>query len=104
MKYWNEYDIEYAYGRFERSCAPVAMTGALIVARLASWTNQNSDGWAYWLKPVRAAKNLLELLDSLDRYAPVDITPSQLKKACTPIKSFLTRQGVDHELIFGSVK
>lgn len=103
MYFWNEYDIESAYGRFERSDCQVAMTGVLIVARLANWTNAHSDGWAYWPKPVRAAKNLMVLLDSLDRYDPIDITPAQLKKACVPIKSFLTRQGVDHDVIFGRV-
>jgi hypothetical protein len=69
----------------------------VIIDRLRYWTNRNSDGWAYWPKPVRAAKNLMVLLESGDRWDPADVTEAELKKAIVPIKSFLTRHGVAHE-------
>ena len=99
MYYWNTYEIEDAAIRF-RNQRNLSI-GVLILARLVNWTNSHSDGWAYWPKPVRAAKNLMVLMDGVDRWDPEDVSPEALKKACVPIKAFLTRQGVDHEIIFG---
>lgn len=98
----NDYDIEDAARRFDPATHRNLAIGVLIIARLANWTNRNSDGWAYWKKPSNAAKRLMELIQSVDRWEPVDVSAEDLKKACTPIKAFLTRQGVDHEVIFGS--
>lgn len=104
MKYWNDYDVEVQARRVE-GC-PVRMTGVLIMARLMNWTNANSDGWAYWPKPVRSAKRLMELIETGENFptyhTPLeDVTEAELRKAVTPIKSFLTRHGVDHDEIFG---
>jgi hypothetical protein len=100
MKYWNQHDVASAQRRFEG--LPDRELGLLVLTRLMNWTNRNSDGWAYWPKPVRAAKRLMELLDSGDHWDPEDVTEAELKKAFTPIKSFLTRQGVDHGEVFPS--
>lgn len=102
MKYWNEYDIERAIGVSTNPDRPNRLTGILYMARLMNWTNANSDGWAYWRKPVNAAQRLMELLDSGDQWDPEDVELKELRKACTPIKAFLTRQGVDHDVIFSS--
>jgi len=72
------------------------------VERLAQWTDRNSDGWAYWGKPVRAAGRAIELIDSTTYEANqaqerTDATEAEVKAALRPIKSFLTRHGIDHE-------
>ena len=99
MRYWNEFDVQDAIGRFGPSCHNLTV-GVLILTRLMNWTNGHSDGWAYWPKPCRSANRLMELMDNADRFDPQDVTVGELRKACTPIKAFLTRQSVDHELIF----
>ena len=99
-KFMNEYEIEELTGRFGQGETPNLLTGANVLRRLCRWTNSNSDGWAYWPKPTRAAAKLMELLDSVDRFDPQDCTDGQLRSALTPIKAFLTKQGVDHEVVF----
>ena len=79
--------------------------GACVLANLRDWTNQNSDGWPYWAPPNRASQKLQAELarmrtDYFKWEGPKDITDSDLARLCTPIKSFLTRRGVDHGLIF----
>lgn len=92
MLYMNSYEIEEAVLRFGRGDTPNLQQAALILERLRGWTNRNSDGWAYWPKPCRAAKRLQELLQEVDRYRPVDCTEAELAAALRPIKAFLTRQ------------
>lgn len=79
--------------------------GASVLANLRDWTNQNSDGWPYWSPPNRASQKLQAELARMrtDLYRgkdAQDITDSDLARLCSPIKSFLTRRGVDHGLIF----
>lgn len=105
MLFMNAWDIEDALRRFHPDETPNLAMGAHILAALANWTDHNSDGWCYWPKPVRAAKSLITLLEAADRDAhngrtdPVDITSAQLTKALSPIKAFLTRQGVSHDVL-----
>ena len=94
MMFLNEYDIDCAAAQAERDELPNLAHAVDILTRLVNWTNRNSDGWAYWPKPCRAAKSLQELIYNVDRFDPVDLTPEQVKKASSPIKAFLTRQGV----------
>lgn len=95
----NEYEIEEALVRFNRGDTPNLGRGAFVLARLATWTNRNSDGWPYWQKPARAADRLMSLLTGADRFDPVDVSEADLKRAVSPIKAFLTRQGVDHAVL-----
>ena len=95
MKYWNDYDIAQQYRRCVNS--PNLLVAVQTVDRLRMWTNRNSDGWAYWPKPVRAARKAMELVDSGDHWDFDDVTEAELKRALVPIKSFLTRHGVDHD-------
>jgi hypothetical protein len=90
----NEYEVAQAIFNFHDT--PNLLQGALVLDKLTIWTNRNSDGWPYWQKPARAAKSLMALLQGADRFNPVDISEADLKKALSPIKAFLTRQGVDH--------
>jgi hypothetical protein len=107
----NEHEVEEAadlYG--ERSYEyPNLYAGARVLYTLMRWTNDNSDGWPYWQKPARAADALMTLLHSKD-YAlrfghdrignPLeDITAAELTRVLSPIKAFLTRQGVDHSAV-----
>jgi hypothetical protein len=100
--FMNEYEIEEAQTLF-RDDAPNLQRAASTLARLMEWTNQNSDGWPYWRKPTRAAAQLMTLVQShtyAARYGDVeDVSATDLTKALSPIKSFLTRQGVPHALI-----
>lgn len=107
MLFMNEYDIEDAVYLAKRVEAPHLMQATATLERLADWANSNSDGWAYWPKPCRAAKRLQEAIqrfqwgyrsgdavDTLD-----EIVAEALPAALRPIKAFLTKQGVDHSLI-----
>lgn len=102
----NEYEIDTAAVRAAHdSHRPNLQRAVLTLDRLKDWTNENSDGWAYWRKPCAASAKLQEIVSN--RYfsprhmlTDADIPEALLKKAYTPIKAFLTRQGVDHSVIF----
>jgi hypothetical protein len=100
MSYMNDYDLQQALRRFSQSDTPNRLTLTLTVAQLRDWTNRNSDGWAYWDKPRRAAARAIDLIESKanpehSRMEYEDITAAELKAALRPIKMFLTRQKVN---------
>lgn len=102
MMFANEHDVEEYLNQFsggspESLDTPNLLAGALTLARLVNWTNSNSDGWAYWPKPARSAKSLMTLLQSADRFDPQDVSVADLRKALSPVRAFLTRQGVSHD-------
>lgn len=83
---------------------PNATKAAMILYRLMRWTNENSDGWPYWAKPSNASQKLQRIVG--DRFkiygrSPEneDITDTELRSALSPVKAFLTRQNIDHNLI-----
>ena len=97
MLLMNEYEVHEAsrlyYGHL--ILRPATQTlGALV-----DWANRNSDGWAYWPKPCRAARALQELIGDtrayLDDPERADVTVEQLKRAYRPLRAFATRQGAD---------
>jgi hypothetical protein len=101
----NVYDIHRYQQRFNAATGlPNLGKAADNLAALAEWTNDNSDGWAYWPKPSRAGQRLMALLSDAERRERDswstgrmdDITADDLKAALTPVKAFLTRQGVAH--------
>lgn len=104
MYFLNEYEVETIARRAvqDRSIRPNVAQGAEILENLMVWANRNSDGWAYWPNPMRAAAKLgrmLELRAGMvrhDQRLDSDITDAELRSALAPIKSLLTRQGVDH--------
>lgn len=88
MMFMNEYEIEDAEERFHAH--PVLGPATMTLANLAHWTNCNSDGWAYWPKPCRAAKKLQELIQKYSY--PCSVVPEvEYKAALKPIKAFRTR-------------
>jgi hypothetical protein len=99
MSYVNEYDIATIRQEAERHNMPVALEGAIILDKLREWTDQNSDGWAYWVKPRNASKRLTEALEArfLGRYSDritEDMTKEELREAMRPISAFFTRHKV----------
>lgn len=101
MRYMNDYDLDHAMRRFSQGRTPNRLALALSVKALADWANNNSDGWAYWPKPARAADKAMALIESRtnaenDEQERTDCTDAEFKAAMRPIKSFLTRQGVPY--------
>lgn len=109
MKFANEYDINQFLVTFDDEATPNLFRAAVVLNNLADWANENSDGWAYWPKPVRSAARLITLLEDASTAASLgmparsawrtgdflaDVTERDLTVAFAPIKSFLTRQGV----------
>ena len=95
MMFLNKFEVDhYRYTFTDRQ--PNLQRGALVLSRLVWWANYNSDGWFSWPKPARSAKKLQTLLYGKDAYSP-DVTDAELKAALSPVKAFLTRQGVSHE-------
>jgi hypothetical protein len=95
----NTWDIEEAANRF--SGHPILGPATETLQNLERWTNQNSDGWAYWPKPCRAAAKLQEMIEkshpfSRDRH---EVTEAEYRAALKPIKAFRTRQGADFEIV-----
>jgi hypothetical protein len=89
----NTWDIEDAKLRFQDH--PVLGPATQTLSNLEDWTDRNSDGWAYWPKPVRAADRLMTLIEGTDRWDTerLDATPQAYKAALQPLRAFKTRHG-----------
>lgn len=95
MKFMNDYDLIIAqrtFGNDVNGATPNRAKAAATLARLADWTNANSDGWAYWPKPARAGAKLMTLVDPVEVLLTEDATDAELVAALKPVKSFMTRQ------------
>ena len=111
MKYMNEFDIHMAKRQFMCGYTPYRAALVFTVIELRDWTDLNSDGWAYWRKPLQAAQRAISHIESGTyeediRRAREDISLEEFKAAIRPIKSFLTRQNVsdaDRKLILSAV-
>ena len=101
----NQYEIEdaqiHAAHDFHR---PNLQRAVLTLARLMEYTNNNSDGWAYWRKPVNASTKLQTLVAAryarFNREDAEDITSAELRAAYSPIKAFLTREKIEYAAVF----
>ncbi len=98
MRFMNIYEIEDAVKRYR--IHPILGPATRTLDNLSWWANQNSDGWAYWPKPARAAAKLMELIerDGTNYYHSLqreDVTIAEYRKALAPIKAFRTRQGAE---------
>jgi hypothetical protein len=100
MLFMNSYEIEDA--RAQYADHPVLGVATQQLVELHNWTQCNSDGWAYWPKPCRAAAKLQALIGGRREYLGdperSDATVELYHKALTPIKAFRTRQGADFAL------
>jgi hypothetical protein len=102
MRFMNEWEVDCAYHDYADH--PVLGPATETLHNLMKWANENSDGWAYWPKPARAAAKLMELIEGDGTWqaqedAWVRATPAAYKKALAPIKAFRTRQGADFRII-----
>jgi hypothetical protein len=102
MRFMNEIDIDVAVRRWSKH--PVLGPAARTLENLKNAANANSDGWAYWPKPTRAAAKLMELIegDGTVKYLHgdrEDATPAKLKAALSPVKAFRTRSKIDFEIV-----
>ena len=95
MIFLNEYEIDSYTHLFDPDLQPNLAYGARCLARLAYWADCNSDGWAYWRKPLRASARLQQTLYDYARNNDRDCPTAEMRKCITPIKAFLTRQGAD---------
>lgn len=99
MRYMNDYDIERARRVGVRNDWPNRLRLVDTVDALRMWANRNSDGWAYWPKPCRAAARAMEQICGDGTNAAddrPDATDAEVTAALRPINAFLTRQGVPH--------
>lgn len=100
MIFMNTYEIDEAVRRFDRD--PVLGPAARTLRNLRDAANANSDGWAYWPKPCRAAAKLQEILyEATWRNEPwldFTVTDEDVRKALRPVKAFRTRSGIDFEI------
>jgi hypothetical protein len=90
--FMNDYDLEQARRRFTGQAMPNRLALVMVVDNLREWTNDNSDGWGYWSKPMYAAGAAMRLIDSSTFRVTEDITEDEMRTAVRPIKAFLTRQ------------
>ena len=102
MRFMNSWDIDRACSLYETH--PVLGPASQTIRNLEVWTNRNSDGWAYWPKPCRAAAKLMELIERDGTNAfhggpRPDATVEEYKVALRPVKSFRTRFGADFEIV-----
>lgn len=98
----NAYDIDDAVSRWRDH--PVLGPAAQTLANLRDAADSNSDGWAYWPKPARAAAKLMQLVEGNgtwdDRFGDRDdATPDKLRAAYSPIKAFCTRTGIKVDIV-----
>jgi hypothetical protein len=97
MIFMNSWEIERAVSFYEAH--PILGPASRTLQNLERWTNANSDGWAYWPKPCRAAAKLQELLSRGDTWLAPPPTDAEYKAALRPVKSFRTRHGADFEIV-----
>lgn len=102
MRFMNDCEIDSAYSEYADH--PVLGPATETLRNLAQWADENSDGWAYWPKPARAAAKLMELIEGDGTWQAKEdawarATPAAYKKALAPIKAFRTRQGADFRII-----
>lgn len=93
MKFMNEYEVDDAFRLHYYD--PVLGPATRTLKRLVEVANANSDGWAYWPKPARSARQLMELIESADRRSSGPMpSAQQVRKSYGPIKAMLTRTGL----------
>lgn len=102
MRFMNEYDIDRARSQAFQDENPLLIRATGTLSSLKDWADRNSDGWAHWPKPARAANKLMELIEEAERRNDgEDITQAELTKALAPIKAFCTRQGISFDQLTG---
>jgi len=89
----NQSDIEIMASN-SHAC-PNVRKGVAILHTLMESVNAQSDGWAYWSAPSKAATRLMDLLrtaGNIQHDTHGTISEQELRKAVSPIRSMATRQ------------
>lgn len=100
MRYMNDYDFNRAERVARSRNTPNRLAVIITVARLANWADHNSDGWAYWAKPRRAAQSAIAAIEGDGTNAAdnrPDMTLDEVKAVMRPIRAFLTRHQVEQD-------
>jgi hypothetical protein len=96
MMFMNEWDIERR--NRELRFHPVLGPATQFLYDFQREVNQHSDGWPYWSAPVKAAKQLMILIER------GEATPAEVKAALRPIKAFMTRRGTAAGMVLPVLK
>ena len=100
MLFMNSWEIDAAVSQWRAH--PVLGPASRTLANLRDAADANSDGWAYWPKPCRAAAKLQTLLQDADREwrvgADVSATPAAYRAALQPVKAFRTHSGLAFQI------
>jgi hypothetical protein len=91
--FMNQVEIEWA-ARQQHDC-PNVRKGVRLLQRLMEAVNEQSDGWAYWPAPSKAAEPLVKLLQTagnLQHGTHGKIADADFRKAVGKIRSMVTRQ------------
>jgi hypothetical protein len=83
--FMNHWEIDEMVERYQ--IRGTLSRASCFLAEFRNQVNAHSDGWAYWRAPVRAAKQLMILLEK------GEASEEGFAKALRPIKSFYTRIG-----------
>ena len=100
MRFMNDWDLDEAARHYGDQ--PNRMRLIEAVDALRAWADNNSDGWAYWPKPARAATRAMEAIQgdgTNSAFDRDDLLPGEVTVALRPIRAFLTRQGTTLERI-----
>ena len=84
MYFMNTWEIDEKADRYKNH--PVLGKATRFLQRFRDLVDENSDGWCYWPVPVRAAKRLMEMINT-----PDTATEAEYKAAMRSIKSFCTK-------------
>lgn len=84
----NQNEIEWM-AQQSHEC-PNVSKGVNLLLRLMQAVNQQSDGWAYFRAPAKAAQKLIDLLKTAGTCGT--ISAADLRKAITPIRTMVTHQ------------
>lgn len=102
MRFMNMWEIEDVYERYRKHqlLGPAVQT----LLNLATWANENSDGWHSWPKPARAAAKLMDLIEGPEPRQQYDdersdVTLAKLRAALAPVKAFRTRMDADFTIV-----
>ena len=103
MRFMNTWEIDEraAFYRTHPLLGPATQT----LQNIRDAADANSDGWAYWPKPTRAAAKLMDVIEG-ERSAVThydrerkDVTREAVLAAYRPLKSFRTRSGIAFEIV-----
>jgi hypothetical protein len=100
MLFMNSFDQEHALMCATELGNPRQVQAATALMQLAQWADANSDGWAYWPAPVKAARRLIAGLQQMEadqrfkwssRRDVADFSAQELEFMIAPVRTFLQR-------------